>query len=88
MGYKDQATINGFRSVASTAFNESGLFSKDIIEKQLSHVEGNASRRAYNHAEYLEERIRMMQWWADYLDKQQGIVSSGFVDKLKGFFNR
>jgi integrase len=84
MGYKDQATIHGFRSVASTAFNESGLFSKDIIEKQLSHVEGNASRRAYNHAEYLE----MMQWWVDYLDKQQGIVSVGFVDRLKGFFYR
>ncbi|WP_208123296.1 hypothetical protein [Facilibium subflavum] len=50
-------------------------WSSDIIEKQLAHVEGNSVKAAYNHAEYLEERIRMMQIWADYLDdlKQKAI---------------
>jgi integrase len=88
MGYKDKATIHGFRGVASTAFNESGLFGEDVIEKQLSHVEGKASRRAYNHAEYLPERIRMMQWWADYLDVQRGVHNGGFVGRLKNLFYR
>ena len=40
-----------------------------MIERQLAHVEGNAVRAAYNHAEYLPERRKMMQWWADYLDE-------------------
>jgi hypothetical protein len=41
-----------------------------VIERQLAHVEGNAARRAYNHAQYLSERVVMMQWWADYIDKK------------------
>jgi len=40
--------------------NESGLFSIDVIERQLSHIDGNAVRRAYNHAQYLPERETMM----------------------------
>ncbi len=88
MGYKNKATIHGFRGVASTVLNESGLFPIDVIERQLAHIDGNATRRAYNHAQYLPERIKMMQWWADYLDKQQGINSGGIVEMLKGFFVR
>ncbi len=88
MGYKDKATIHGFRSVASTVLNESGLFSVDIIERQLAHIDGNAVRRAYNHAQYLPERETMMQWWADYLDEQQGINKNGLVGRLKCLFNR
>jgi hypothetical protein len=42
---------------------------RDVIELQLDHVEKNASRAAYNFAEYLEERTAIMQQWADYLDK-------------------
>ncbi len=61
MGYKTKATIHGFRSVASTVLNESGEFSIDVIERQLAHVEGNAVRRAYNHAQYMPERTNMMQ---------------------------
>ena len=88
MGYKTKATIHGFRSVASTILNESGEFSVDVIERQLAHVEGNAVRRAYNHAQYLPERTSMMQWWGDYLDEVQGGKSEGIVGKLKGFFYR
>ena len=68
MGYKSKATGHGFRATASTILNEHG-FTPDVIERQLAHSERNGVRRAYNHAEYLPERRRMMQWWADYLDK-------------------
>ena len=68
LGYKGRMSGHGFRSVASTILNESGLWSADAIERQLAHCERNAVRGAYNRAEYLPERKRMMQWWADYVD--------------------
>lgn len=68
LGYsKEQLTGHGFRSMASTILNEQG-WNRDVIERQLAHAERNAVRAAYNHAEYLPERRRMMQAWADYLD--------------------
>ena len=67
MGYKSKMTGHGFRSVASTILNESG-FNPDAVERQLAHCERNEIRGAYNRAEYLPERKRMMQHWADYLD--------------------
>jgi hypothetical protein len=48
--------------------NESGKWHPDAIERQLAHVESNDVRRAYARAEFWDERVRMMQWWADYLD--------------------
>ena len=68
MGYHSRATGHGFRSTASTILNEHG-FRADVIERQLAHSERNAVRAAYNHAQYLPERRKMMQWWADYLDE-------------------
>lgn len=69
LGYtKEEMTGHGFRSMASTMLNESGKWSPDTIERQLAHAERNGVRAAYNHAEYMDERRRMMQWWADYLD--------------------
>lgn len=68
MGYHGRTTVHGFRSTASTILNENG-FKPDVIERQLSHLERNKVRGAYNHAEYLPERRAMMQWWADYLDR-------------------
>ena len=68
MGYTgDEMTAHGFRSMASTRLNEMG-WNTDAIERQLAHVEGNAVKAAYNYAEHLDERKRMMQAWADYLD--------------------
>lgn len=68
MGYdKATMTVHGFRSMASTTLNEQG-YNRDWIERQLAHTERNGVRAAYNHAEYLPERRRMMQEWADYLD--------------------
>ena len=67
LGYKNKATGHGFRSTASTILNEHG-FRADVIERQLAHAERNQIRAAYNHAEYLPERITMMQWWSDYIE--------------------
>jgi integrase len=68
MGYHSRATGHGFRSTASTILNEHD-FPPDVIERQLAHSEHDKVRAAYNHAQYLPERRKMMQWWADYLDK-------------------
>ncbi len=69
MGYRSRATIHGFRSMASTILNESGKWTPDAIERQLAHSEKDQVRASYNRANYLEERRRMMQWYADYLDQ-------------------
>jgi integrase len=66
---QDVMTSHGFRAAASSMLNESGEWNADAIEAQLAHVEGNSVRRAYARAEFWEERIRMMQWWADRLDE-------------------
>jgi integrase len=68
LGYtKDEMTGHGFRSMASTLLNEQG-WNRDAIERQLAHSERDGVRAAYNYAEYLPERKKMMQAWADYLD--------------------
>jgi integrase len=70
LGYKqDEMTAHGFRSAASSILNESGIWNPDAIEAQLAHVEGNAVRRAYARADYWDERVRMMSWWADKCDE-------------------
>lgn len=68
MGYEPgDMTAHGFRSMASTLLNEQG-WHRDAIERQLAHQERNDVRAAYNYAEHLPERRKMMQAWADYLD--------------------
>src|SRR5205814_7811727 len=67
LGYKGKMTGHGFRAVASTILNESG-FRADVVERQLAHCERDDVRGAYNRAEYLPERRKMMQQWADMLD--------------------
>ncbi|MEW6290682.1 MAG: tyrosine-type recombinase/integrase [Thermodesulfobacteriota bacterium] len=68
MGYaKEEMSGHGFRAMASTVLHEQG-WPPDVIERQLAHAERNNVRAAYNHAQHLPERRRMMQAWADYLD--------------------
>ena len=68
MGFtNEQITPHGFRSMFSTIANEHNI-NRDVIERQLAHVEEHTVRGAYNHAEYLPERAKLMQWWSDYLD--------------------
>lgn len=74
LGYsKDEATAHGFRATASSLLNECGKWHPDAIERQLAHVENNDVRRAYARGEYWEERVKMMQWWADYLDTLKAV---------------
>jgi integrase len=72
LGYKGKMTGHGFRAVASTILNEQG-FRADVIERQLAHSEQNEVRAAYNRAEYLVERKKMMQHWGDYVESVQSI---------------
>jgi integrase len=67
LGYKGKFSPHGIRATASTLLNEQG-WRPDVIEKQLAHMERDRIRAAYNRADYLEERRKMMQAWADYLD--------------------
>ena len=76
---KDTMTAHGFRAMASTRLNEMG-WAPDVIERQLAHVEKNKVRAAYNRAQYLGERIRMLQAWADDLD---GLRAGGKVVAIK-----
>lgn len=72
MGYtKEEFTGHGFRAMASTTLHSKG-WKSDVIERQLAHGERNPVKAAYNHAEYLPERIEMMQYWADLLDNLKG----------------
>jgi integrase len=66
LGFHGRATVHGFRGFASTTLNEAG-FRSDWIERQLSHDERDAVRRAYNSAQYLADRRAMMNWWGDHL---------------------
>ena len=66
MGFKNEdMTSHGFRASASSMLNESGLWNADAIERQLAHVDGDSVRRAYARAEFWDERVKMMTWWAD-----------------------
>ncbi len=73
MGFHSRMTGHGFRTTASTTLNEVG-FNPDAIERQLAHVPGNKVRGVYNKAEYLPERIKMMQAWADLLEDMSNKV--------------
>lgn len=81
MGYRGKATVHGFRGLASTVLNEQTriddrgeevrMWDSDWIERQLAHVEQNEVRSAYNAAEWIGPRRRMLQWWAGWLDEQE-----------------
>jgi len=78
MGFN--ATAHGMRSVFSSLANEAG-FNPDAIEKQLSHIDSNSSRRAYNKAQYRTERENMMQQWADFLDEIKSKIDTKITFK-------
>ncbi|HBS7017287.1 integrase arm-type DNA-binding domain-containing protein [Klebsiella pneumoniae] len=81
MGYDTKVEVcgHGFRTMACSSLIESGLWSKDAVERQMSHQERNSVRAAYIHkAEHLGERRLMLQWWADYLDANREKIISPF----------
>ncbi len=72
MGYeKSEMTGHGFRAMARTVLDEVLEFRPDIIEQQLAHAVKDPNGRAYNRTKHLEERRRMMQVWADWLDARK-----------------
>lgn len=79
MGYDTKTDVcgHGFRAMACSALVESELWSRDAVERQMSHQERNSVRAAYIHrAEHLDARTAMMQWWSDYLDvSRKGYVA-------------
>ncbi|RPE04480.1 hypothetical protein BBB56_01170 [Candidatus Pantoea deserta] len=71
MGYDTKVEVcgHGFRTMACSSLIESGLWSRDAVERQMSHMERNSVRAAYIYkAEHLDERRLMLQWWADFFD--------------------
>lgn len=83
MGYKGAHTAHGCRAVFSTVANECG-HDADVIERQLAHRERNEVRAAYHRAEYLDERRKLLQWWADFLDaRRQGARILPFARKAQ-----
>ncbi|HHR4013760.1 TPA: integrase domain-containing protein [Salmonella enterica] len=82
MGFKDLLVAHGMRSIASTILNEKG-FPPDVIEAALAHIDTNEVRRAYNRAQYLEERREMMAWWGKHIEAASfGTSSISAVSKL------
>lgn len=80
---RDEMTSHGFRALASTLLNESGLWHPDAIERALAHGERDRVRAAYHRGAHWDERVRMAQWWSDYLDQ---LRVGGKV--IKGKFRR
>jgi len=81
MGYDSSKLVtHGFRAMFSTVANEQSSFRSEVIETQLAHKVGNEVSRAYNRAQYLQERKELMQWWSDYLDEQQKKYLQGKKD--------
>lgn len=76
----DEMTSHGFRALASTLLNESGLWHPDAIERALAHGERDRVRAAYHRGAHWDERVRMAQWWSDYLDQ---LRAGGKVIKAK-----
>ncbi|WP_145511566.1 tyrosine-type recombinase/integrase [Yersinia kristensenii] len=84
MGYDTKVEVcgHGFRTMACSSLIESGIWSKDAVERQMSHQERNSVRASYIHkAEHLGERRLMVQWWADYLDanREKGVSPFDFA---------
>ena len=75
LGYGGRLVAHGLRSLGSTTLNDQG-FNPDAIEAALAHADENEVRRAYNHAEYFEQRVIMMGWWSEHIEKAcQGSLS-------------
>ncbi|WP_426357975.1 integrase domain-containing protein [Pseudocolwellia sp. HL-MZ19] len=70
MGYHKKLVAHGMRALASTTLNEQG-FDGDVIEAALAHIDKNEVRRAYNRAEYLERRRKLMYWWSEHIEQAQ-----------------
>ncbi|MCE1409626.1 tyrosine-type recombinase/integrase [Enterobacter hormaechei] len=71
MGFGGELVAHGMRSIARTAAEESGKFRTEVLESALAHSKKDEIVAAYNRAEYISEREKLMQWWSDYIQSQQ-----------------
>lgn len=71
MGFGGELVAHGMRSIARTAAEESGKFRSEVLEAALAHSKKDEIVAAYNRAEYLAERVALMQWWGDYVQSQK-----------------
>lgn len=79
MGYgRDEATAHGFRSSFSTIAHGSGKWRPEVVEVQLAHKHGDATRLAYDRGDFLKERRDLMNWWADECEKMR--IGADIVD--------
>ena len=89
MSYDTKVEVcrHGFRTMACSSLIESGLWSKDAVERQMSHMERNLVRAVYIHkTEHLDERRLMLQWWADFLESSRFKATNPYeFQKLKVF---
>lgn len=87
LGYAtDEMTAHGFRAMASTLLNESGKWNPDAIERALAHGDSDKVRAAYHRGAHWQERVRMAQWWSDYLDQLRSetrILRPGFGKSVR-----
>lgn len=81
LGYGGRLVAHGLRSLGSTTLNEQGSFNPDAIEAALSHADDNEIRRAYNRSDYFEQRMIMMCWWSNHIEK----ASQGNLSLASGF---
>ena len=90
MGYKNRMTGHGFRSLALGILKEKLKYSHEIADRQLAHVPKNSTDRAYDRAQFLPDRIEMMQYYADYLDDEyiKALIASRNKDKDKTYCNQ
>ena len=84
MGYRGKATPHGFRSSFSSMAHERSGFASEVVEKALAHEEKNKVKAAYNRAEYLEQRRRLMEWWGNKIQAlEQGAEIISLKDQTK-----
>ena len=69
LGYQGKMTGHGFRALAMSTIKEKLRYRHEVIDLQLAHAKGNKVDAAYDRAQFIEDRVQMMQQWADYLDK-------------------
>ena len=70
IGFGEKLVAHGLRSIASTTMNEAGM-TADVIESALAHTDKNEVRRAYNCSTYISQRIKLMNWWGEYIIKSK-----------------
>ena len=81
LGYAGRNTIHGFRTVASTILHESSRWNHDAVEKQMSHLVGTKVSRAYNKAEHLKERRKMLVWYSNHIDSLMKPADVIYINK-------